>query len=203
MAKRVKSPKVVSFENNRISEREALDRLEKMEGSRKFAAYRLHELMQAGLPTAFGCSTRGGRTTFLLLQKSELKRISANAYVARLTDKNARVYMWSGGLDAPPDDPLDKCWLYFDRQRFDEAFDSMYSPAATAYANDVLARGKPGPRPRKDWKVWVAYEFFRAQVNKEVVPTSTELAEYCQEKTGYLPPVDEVGRLVRKLRNAT
>jgi hypothetical protein len=195
-------PRTAHFpEGNRISDVEALARLQKMEGSLKFAAYRLHELMRTGLPTAFGCVTRSGRVTFVLLTKSDLNRlIPVESYVTKVTNRHARVHLWSGGLDAPPDDPLNKCWLYHDHQRFNEAFDKIYSTAAAAYADDVLARNKPGPKPKGNWKAWAIYELARVAIAEENKPTNAKLAEFCELRAGYHPDLPEVGDLVRAFR---
>ena len=62
-------------------------------------------------------------------------------------------------------------------------------------------RRKPGPRINKDWKLHLAGELHRVViVEKKQPPTADELAKYCHEKTGYLPEISEVSRLIRLLR---
>jgi hypothetical protein len=99
----------------------------------------------------------------------------------------------------PPDLRSIRGWVY-----------SVWKPdldrellGVTPQAEDdgALPRDKPGPKPQKNWKLCVAAELLCALKEGEGKRTNVELAEFCQNETGYLPPVDEVGRLVNKIRH--
>jgi hypothetical protein len=82
-------------------------------------------------------------------------------------------------------------------------FDRLWLPTAASTLKPELEideRRKPGPRINKDWKLHAAGELHRIViVEKKPPPTADELAKYCHKKTGYLPEISEVSRLIRLL----
>jgi hypothetical protein len=85
-------------------------------------------------------------------------------------------------------------------------FDNSNNPNAadepeSNQPSDAVPRDKPGPKPRKNWKQCIAFRLLRALEAGEGKPTNAELAEFCQGETGHLPSVEDVGRLVNKIRH--
>jgi hypothetical protein len=61
-------------------------------------------------------------------------------------------------------------------------------------------RGKPGPRPTKEWQWFVAGKYYTEKYNDRQEPTAPELAELCHDRFGYEPKTTAINLLLRKLR---
>jgi hypothetical protein len=61
-------------------------------------------------------------------------------------------------------------------------------------------RRKPGPQPRKNWKLYVAAELHRiVEIEGKQPPVAADFAQLCEDKLGYQPDIREVQRLLRQL----
>jgi hypothetical protein len=70
--------------------------------------------------------------------------------------------------------------------------------AREAEASEPLGR-KPGPRPKKDWKLFIAHELYRLQQAGKPTPTAGDLAELCQHELGYEPDESAISLWLREL----
>jgi hypothetical protein len=61
-------------------------------------------------------------------------------------------------------------------------------------------RGKPGPRPTKEWQWFVAGKYYTEKYNDRQEPTAPELADLCHDWFGYRPATTAINLLLRKLQ---
>jgi hypothetical protein len=61
-------------------------------------------------------------------------------------------------------------------------------------------RRKPGPQPKKNWKLTVAAELHRiVEIEGKQPPPAAHFAQLCENKLGYQPDIREVQKLLRQL----
>jgi hypothetical protein len=60
-------------------------------------------------------------------------------------------------------------------------------------------RHKPGPKIKKNWKLRVAGECDRIMRKEGRRPSAPELAQFCENETGYQPDVSEINKLLHVL----
>jgi hypothetical protein len=70
--------------------------------------------------------------------------------------------------------------------------------ARKAEAGEPLRR-KPGPRPTKEWKLFIAHTLYILQEAGKPTPTAGELAELCQDELGYEPDESAINLWLREL----
>jgi hypothetical protein len=70
--------------------------------------------------------------------------------------------------------------------------------AREAEASEPSGR-KPGPRPKKEWKLFIAYKLYILQQAGKPAPTAGELAELCQNELGHLPDESAINLWLREL----
>ena len=80
--------------------------------------------------------------------------------------------------------------------------DKLYPVAAAANleTDKPSDRRKPGPRPTKSWKLYVAAELHRiVEIEGNQPPPASDLAQFCEDNLGYQPDIREIQRLLRHL----
>jgi hypothetical protein len=65
-------------------------------------------------------------------------------------------------------------------------------------ANKPLGR-KPGPRPTKEWKLFIAHKLYVLHEAGKPTPSAGELAELCREELGYEPDESAIRLWLREL----
>jgi len=60
-------------------------------------------------------------------------------------------------------------------------------------------RRKPGPKIKENWKLRVAVECYRVKQKEGRTPSAAELAQFCENETGYQPDVSDISKLLRIL----
>jgi hypothetical protein len=72
----------------------------------------------------------------------------------------------------------------------------VHDPSAAAQSS---SRRKPGPKIKKDWRLYVAAETYRIRENENRTPSAGELALLCEEKLEYQPDTSDIQKLLRML----
>jgi hypothetical protein len=63
----------------------------------------------------------------------------------------------------------------------------------------TMVRRRPGPKPKKDWKLFVAAKLWEARKTGKRVPTAANLAQDCEDELGYQPDTSHLQRWLRQL----
>jgi hypothetical protein len=102
------------------------------------------------------------------------------------------------GVEAPPDETSSFRAFFVARRDLDK----LYPVAAAAnHETDIPSpRRKPGPRPTKNWKLYVAAELHRiVEIEGKQPPVASHFAQLCENKLGYQPEIREVQKLLKLL----
>jgi hypothetical protein len=70
--------------------------------------------------------------------------------------------------------------------------------AREAEAGEPLGR-KPGPRPKKEWKLFIAHKLYILKEAGKPTPTAGELADCCRHDLGYMPDESAINLWLREL----
>jgi hypothetical protein len=70
--------------------------------------------------------------------------------------------------------------------------------AFEAEAGEPLGR-KPGPRPKKEWKLFIAHKLYILKEAGKPTPTAGELADCCRHELGYMPDESAINLWLREL----
>ena len=179
---------------------EALARVKASLGSHRLAERALLKYMRSGrLATAERRIAGDGAELFVAVAPSFFA-------TAVLTARNGDVEIVEidaliprpSGVEAPTDEPSSFRAFFVARSDLDK----LYPVAAAANLETDMPsdRRKPGPRPTKSWKLYVAAELHRiVEIEGKQPPPASDLAQFCEDNLGYQPDLREIQRLLRHL----
>lgn len=178
---------------------EAFARAKAALSSSNLAEHDLPEHIRAGrLPSALRRIARDGSATFEPLKPSFWKglqlletRETGPDGVAKRSGQ-VRVRGIDAGLIADAE-----LWFFVARSHLDKLY-----PVSVGRADDdePPTNGKPGPRPKKNWKQHVVVELARRIEANEPVPTAPDIAQFCIDTLGFEPGLRQIQRLIKAIR---
>jgi hypothetical protein len=94
-----------------------------------------------------------------------------------------------------------EAWHFFVRRReLDKHYPIGERPeTATLATSSSPQRRKPGPKIKKDWRLYVAAETHRIRETENRTPSAAELALLCEQKLNYQPDPSDIQKLLRML----
>jgi hypothetical protein len=81
------------------------------------------------------------------------------------------------------------------------ARDDEPTPAPTARTDDKPQRRRPGPKIKRNWRLFVAVKVHEIREKEGRTPSAGELAQLCEDKIGYQPDESDIQKLLRFLLN--
>ena len=80
-------------------------------------------------------------------------------------------------------------------------YDRLWSPAKSVEKTTEMSEGpKSGPKPKKNWKLHVAYELYRiVEIDGKLPPAASYFADFCSVKLSYTPDPRAIQRLLKAL----
>jgi hypothetical protein len=101
-----------------------------------------------------------------------------------------------------PSSTLTAIWAFYlwepDCERVWPALAPRAVAAREAEASEPLRR-KPGPRPTKEWKLFIAHKLYILHEAGKPTPTAGELQELCRDELGYEPDESAINLWLREL----
>jgi hypothetical protein len=90
-------------------------------------------------------------------------------------------------------------WSVLAPKQIEESKTEASEPLASEPLAGEPLRRKPGPRPTRGWKLFIASKLYDLQRAGKPTPPATDLAQLCEDELDYQPDISHLQRWLRQL----